>query len=96
MHSDSGWINADLFVEWFKFFTDNIPSTRPVVLIQDSHSSHVSIKLVELARENNINQLCLPSHTLHILQPLDVGCFKSFKANFPKPVIGTFWKDLDK
>ena len=82
VHSDSGWINADLFLEWFKFFINNIPPTRPVVLIQDGHSSHVSIELVELACENNIHLLCLPSHTSHILQPLDVGCFKSFKANF--------------
>ena len=96
-HSDTGWINADLFLEWFKFFIKNIPPTRPVLLIQDGHSSHVSTELVDLARENNIYLLCLPSHTSHILQPLDVGCFKSFKANFSKACcIRTFWKDLDK
>ena len=33
---------------------------------------------------NNIHLLCLPAHTSHILQPLDVGVFKSFKANFSK------------
>ena len=84
VHSDTGWINANLFLEWFKFFINNIPRTRPVVLIQDNHSSHVSIELVELARENNIHLWSLPSHTSHILQPLDIGCFKSFKANFSK------------
>ena len=84
MHSDTGWINADLFLEWFKFFIKKIPTTRPVLLIQDGHSSHVSIELVELACENNIYLLCLLSHTSHILQPLDIGCFKSFKANFSK------------
>uniref|UniRef100_A0A1X7TAK3 DDE-1 domain-containing protein n=1 Tax=Amphimedon queenslandica TaxID=400682 RepID=A0A1X7TAK3_AMPQE len=31
---------------------------------------------------NNFHMLCLPSHTTHILQPLDVGVFKSFKTNF--------------
>lgn len=67
VHSDSGWINADLFLEWFKFFINNIPPTRPVVLIQDGHSSNVSTELVELACENNIYLLCLPSHTSHIL-----------------------------
>lgn len=27
VHSDTGWINADLFLEWFKFFINNIPPT---------------------------------------------------------------------
>lgn len=54
------------------------------MLIQDGHTSHTSIKLIELARENNILLLCLPLHTMHILQPLDVGVFKSFKANISK------------
>ena len=40
----------------------------------------MSIGLIELARANNVNLLCLPSHTTHILQPLDVGIFKSFKS----------------
>ena len=91
VHSDTGWINADLFLEWFKFFINNIPPTRPVLLIQDGHSSHVSIELVELARKNDIYLLCLPSHTSHILQPLDVGCFKSFKANFSKANFSKAW-----
>ena len=26
--------------------------------------------------------LCLPSHTTHLLQPLDVGVFKSFKSHY--------------
>ena len=50
----------------------------------DGHGSHVSIDVIELARANDIHLLCLPSHTTHILQPLDVGVFKSFKLNFSK------------
>jgi len=37
-----------------------------------------------MARANDVTLLCLPAHTSHILQPLDVGVFKSFKANFNK------------
>ena len=82
--SESGWINSELFVEWFAFFLKSIPPTRPVLLVQDGHSSHVSIELIEMARENNVCLLCLPAHTSHILQPLDVGVFKSFKSSFNK------------
>ena len=66
------------------FFLKCIPPARPVLLIQDGHSSHVSIQLIEMAHENNVCLLCLPTHTSHILQPLDVGVFKSFKSNFNK------------
>ena len=45
---------------------------------------HISIEVIEFARENGIYILCLPAHTSHILQPLDVGVFKSFKSHFSK------------
>ena len=80
----TGWINKALFLEWFQFFVERIPPARPVLLIMDGHGSHVTVDLIELARENSIHLLCLPSHTSHILQPLDVGVFKSFKTSFSK------------
>ena len=50
----------------------------------DGNSSHVTINVIELACENNIHLLWLPAHTSHILQPLDVGVFYSFKINYSK------------
>jgi len=82
--SESGWINGELYIDWFKFFLQQIPACRPVLLIQDGHASHISIELIELAKANDVHLLCLPSHTTHILQPLDVGVFKSFKSHFSK------------
>ena len=82
--SESGWVNSVLFCEWFEFFLSSIPPIRPVLLIQDGHSSHISIELIEMARANGVCLLCLPAHTSHILQPLDVGVFKSFKSSFNK------------
>ena len=67
------------YLEWFKKL---ILLARPVLLVQDGHSSHVSVDQIELAQANDIYLLCLPAHTTHILQPLDVGVFKSFKAFF--------------
>ena len=79
--SENRWMNGELFLEWFKWFLRNISPARPVLLVQDGHGSHVSI---ELACSNNIHLLCLPSHTTHVLQLLNVGVFKSFKSNFLK------------
>ena len=67
-----------VYLEWFKFFLEDIPLSRPVVLSQDAHASHVSVELIELARANDIHILCLPAHTSHIFQLLDVGVFESF------------------
>ena len=50
----------------------------------DGHGTHMSIELIELARSSGVHLLCLPSHTTHVLQPLDVGVFKSFKNHFSK------------
>ncbi len=83
-NSDNGWINSGVYIEWLKFFSRKIPPIRPVLLIQDGHGTHISIDVIEFARENGIHILCLPAHTTHILQPLDVGVFKSFKSNFSK------------
>lgn len=37
------------------------------------------MELIESAKENNIQILCLPSHTTRLLQPLNVGVFSSFE-----------------
>jgi len=83
-NSKNGWSNKHIYLEWFKFFLQKIPPARPVLLLQDGHASHVSIEVIELARVNDVHLLCLPAHTTHILQPLDVGVFKSFKTHFSK------------
>ena len=80
--SDTGWVNADLYLEWFKFFLSSIPPARPVLLIEDGHASHISIEVIELARKNEVYLLCLPSHTTHILQTLDIAVFKSVKSHY--------------
>ena len=50
----------------------------------DGHGSHITIDVIEHGQANEIHMLCLPSHMSHILQPLDVGVFKSFKSFFSK------------
>ena len=82
--SESGWVTSELFMQWFHFFLENIPVCRPVLLILDGHTSHVSVEVIELAKVNGVHMLCLPAHTTHILQPLDVGVFKSLKSHYYK------------
>ena len=55
-----------------------------MLLIFDGHHSHISFELIELAWKNNIHLLCLPPHTTHLLQPLDVGVFGPLKQAWKK------------
>lgn len=86
--SHNGWMETTIFQNYFRnVFLKVIPETRPVVLIYDGHSSHTSLKLVEDALENQVIILKLPSHTSHLLQPMDLTVFKPLKMSYDKAVI---------
>ncbi|GBN96154.1 hypothetical protein AVEN_168622-1 [Araneus ventricosus] len=73
VYHESGWINKDTFLIWFKKFIEHskLGTKMPVLLIFDGHNSHTkSLELDNLARANNDVLLCFP---LHRLQPLDVS-----------------------
>ena len=75
--SDSGWITTDLFIKWFKWFvahTSNV--SKPMLLIMDNHPCHISIEVIEMAKQNQILLLLLPPHCTHTLQPLDTVTFR--------------------
>ena len=83
-YSDSGWMVAANFEGWFaKIFVVYVQTNcggHKVLLTYDGHNSHLTYNTVKLAIDNNIIILCLPPHTSHALQPLDVGVFKSVKT----------------
>ncbi|XP_046388449.1 uncharacterized protein LOC124157622 [Ischnura elegans] len=75
-YHESGWINNETFLVWFKKFIDfsNPSKEKPVLLILDGHESHAkNLDLIDLARKHNVVLLCFPPHTTHRLQPLDVS-----------------------
>jgi hypothetical protein len=87
--SDKGWTNNELGVEWLKHFNAHT-KTRVVgarrLLVLDGHESHHSLEFQELCKENNIYTLCMPPHSSHLLQPLDVGCFSPLKRAYSREV----------
>jgi hypothetical protein len=94
-----------LFKEFFIFFKRFIPSgisiTNKHLLILDGHESHVTLEaIIEQAQKFGFNMIILPSHTFHVLQPLDVACFKPFKTNFRKEkditMVRRNYKKIDK
>ena len=83
--SGNGWVNAEIFDSWLsKHFLAHAPSSRPLLLLLDGHSSHFEPGALRLAAENGVIIFCLPPNTTHLTQPLDKGCFGPLKV---------YWKE---
>jgi hypothetical protein len=87
--SKNGWTNNELGLEWLKHF-DAHTKVRRVgryrLLILDGHESHLNQDFKDYCKENNILTLCMPPHSSHILQPLDMVCFLPLKRKYSQRV----------
>ena len=52
------------------------------MLIVDEHNSHITIKAIRYYINNDIVLICLPSHSMNILQPLNVEIFSSLTTTY--------------
>ena len=79
--NSSGWMHEDDFLEFLKHFTTNVKCSKqkPSLLLLDNHSSHLSIKGLDFAKENGVVMLSFPPHCSHKLQPLDRTVFGPLK-----------------
>ena len=83
--SETGWTNSILFDPWFeKLFMRYAPSSRPLILVMDGHSSQYCPDTLALARENGIIISTLPPNSTHLLQPLDKVFFGPFKQHWKR------------
>ncbi|CAC5410897.1 unnamed protein product [Mytilus coruscus] len=80
---EKAWKNDLIGIEWFsEIFLRNCGAKRPQLLVLDSHNSHETLGLLELAFDNNIIILAMPAHTTHFLCPLDRTVFGPFKREY--------------
>ena len=86
-----GWITRSIFESWLKErFIPFVESQRiekhlvgkPAILFVDAHSSRESTIAVELLKQHDITMVCIPSHTSHVLQPLDCGVNRKYKEKY--------------
>jgi hypothetical protein len=87
--SDNGWTTDQLGVEWVKHFNQHTAARTAGVyrlLILDGHSSHATPEFDQYCAENKIITLCMPPHTSHLLQPLDVSCYSPLKRAYGREV----------
>ena len=86
--SENGWTDNELGYDWlvncFEPASAKYQRGEYRLLIIDGHQSHVSTKFIKFCVENKIILLCLPAHTTHLLQPLDVGVFSPLAFHYKK------------
>jgi hypothetical protein len=87
--SENGWTTNELTFDWLKLF-DAHSKGRTVsshrMLIVDGHESHKSLQFQQYCKNYKIVPVCMPPHSSHLLQPLDVGYFAPLKKAYSRQV----------
>jgi hypothetical protein len=88
--SQNGWTTDEIGLYWLEHVFDKHTVKRTVgqyrLLILDGHGSHVTPAFDQYCLNHSIIVLCMPPHSSHLLQPLDVGCFAVLKRSYGKLV----------
>ncbi len=87
--SDNGWTTYAIGPQWLEAFdlhTKTQTQGTHRLLILDGHESHVSSDFIQYCCDHSIVALCLPPHSTHLLQPLDVGVYGPLSKAYKKCV----------
>jgi hypothetical protein len=87
--SPRGWSDDEIGFDWLQRFERLTREGRKGVwrmLIMDGHGSHLKLPFMEYATDHQILLACLPPHSTHILQPLDVAIFGPVKKVYDQEV----------
>jgi hypothetical protein len=76
--STNGYFTEENFIHVIHFINKHTPST-PRLFIIDGHTSHFEPSALDLCVQSDIQILCLPAHTSHLLQVADLTVFGPFK-----------------
>ena len=80
--SDTGYSNDVLCFEWIKCFgrfTTKRQLSKWRLLLLDGYGLHYTKEFLDFYGDHHIIPYCLPPHTTHLLQPLDVVCFQAYR-----------------
>jgi hypothetical protein len=84
--SEKGWTSNEIGLYWLEHVFNKHTKSRTVgtyrLLILDGHGSHATPEFDQYCLDQKIIVLCMPAHSSHLLQPLDVGCFAALKRSY--------------
>ena len=112
-YSPKGWTDDVLGLDYlenhfYPLVMSIIDPNYPIFFILDGHASHFSWEFLSFCLEHGMLVLCLPPHSTHLLQPLDVGLFGPLQHAYSEEVDawtrdrydvirkGNFWPMLKK
>lgn len=77
-------MTAELFMKILNHFIRHSGSSKenPSLLIYDNHETHISVSVVNMARDILVTILTLPPHSSNKMQPVDLSVFGPFKAYY--------------
>jgi hypothetical protein len=84
--SANGWTTDEISLDWLQnHFIPCIEGRskgKYRLLVLDGHGSHLTAQFDQICTEHNIIPICMPAHSSHLLQPLDVACFAPLKRAY--------------
>ena len=86
--TESGWMDTQSFYMWLAnhFNIPNLMPARPVLMLFDSHDSHIDYDSFKLAEDNEIVLYALLKNANQLVRPTDVGLFGPMKQSWYKSV----------
>lgn len=100
-HTTSGYLNTDAMIYWIntilipylELATSSSEDELSPLLLFDNLKSHLSERVTDLLNEKHIRFCCLPPHSSHLLQVLDLSFFGSMKMHYKICESSLFHKD---
>ncbi|CAF0763029.1 unnamed protein product, partial [Brachionus calyciflorus] len=86
-NNSSAWMTGELWLKWLKWLDSQL--TRDSVLLCDNCPAHVDVSNTKF---DHLKIVFLPPNTTSVLQPLDAGIIKAFKANY-RNLLVKYWID---
>ncbi|XP_051164760.1 uncharacterized protein LOC127283741 [Leptopilina boulardi] len=91
-----GWFDSCCFEDWFIYHLHPILKKLhgKKVIIGDNLSSHLSTKVTEICKKENIHFVCLPPNSIDFFQPLDIAYYCPLKIEWRKTL--TAYKESEE
>jgi len=83
-------MDSEVFCQWLEnVFIQGVEARnvkKPVLLLIDGHSTHVTMKASDICLIHGVELYCLLEHASRVIQPLDLRLFSALKRNWKQAV----------